>query len=201
MVDGGFRRWTDMVKIGFIVEGHCERAVLGSNAFQGYLSKTGILNVYDIQNAKGKGNLLNETATSLAQIIRDKGAEHIVVLRDMDSLPDVEAAKSEVIKAGDLTVCVAVQELEAWFLADSETISTIFKTNFFFDEPEQETDPFGTLNNLSRQFRQGRGIDDKRKFTNLMLANGFTIEKAARHPNCPSAQYFLSTLQTLASAN
>ncbi len=190
-----------MVKIGFIVEGHCEKAVLGSAAFQAYLKETGILSVREVQNAKGKDNLANETATSLAQIARDKGAEHTVVLRDMDSLADVEAAKNEVIQADDLSVCVAVQELEAWFLADSETISTVFKTNFFFDKPEQETDPFTTLNNLSRQFRQGRGIDDKRKFTNLMLANGFTIEKAARHPNCPSAQYFLSTLQTLASAN
>lgn len=33
MVDWRFRRWIDMVKIGFIVEGHCEKAVLGSDAF------------------------------------------------------------------------------------------------------------------------------------------------------------------------
>ena len=190
-----------MVKIGFIVEGHCEKAVLGSDAFQDYLSKTGILNVHDIQNAKGKSNLLNDTSKSLAQIIRDKGAQHILVLRDLDDLPNAETAKNEVIKADDISVCVAIRELEAWFLADSATISTIFKTSFFCEFPEHESDPLETLNKLSRQFRQGRGIDDKRKFTNLMLAHGFTIQQAARHPNCPSAAYFLSTLQTLASAN
>ena len=34
-----------------------------------------------------------------------------------------------------------------------------------------------------------------------MLKYGFTIENAANHPNCPSARYFLTKLQTLASAN
>jgi hypothetical protein len=190
-----------MVNVGFIVEGHCEKAVLGSAGFHVFLSKAGVTNVYDVQNVKGKDNLLTDTATSLAQILRDKGATHILVLRDLDDLPDRETAQKEVIRAIDLSVCVAVRELEAWFLADSDTLSAIFKTSFFFEHPEQESNPFETLNQLSRQFRQGRGIDDKRKFTNLMLANGFSIEKAAEHPNCPSARYFLTTLQTLASAN
>jgi hypothetical protein len=189
-----------MVKVGFIVEGHCEKAVLGSDAFQAYLSEIGILPVHEVLNARGKTNLLNDTATSQAQIIRDKGAGHIIVLRDLDNLPDLEAAEIEVIQADDLSVCVAVQELEAWFLADSATMSAVFKTDFFFEHPEQEHEPFETLKTLSRQYRQGRGINDKRQFTNLMLANGFTIQQAAEHPNCPSAQYFLTKLKTLASA-
>jgi Domain of unknown function (DUF4276) len=186
-----------MVKVGFIVEGHCEKAVLSSKAFQAYLSEIGILNMHEIQNARGKTNLLNDTAKSQAQIARDKGAEHIIVLRDLDNLPDLEAAESEVIQATDLLVCVAVQELEAWFLADSATISAVFKTDFFFDYPEKESKPSDTLDMLSRQYRQGRGIDDKRKFTNLMLAKGFTIQQAAQHPNCPSAKYFLTKLKNL----
>ena len=190
-----------MIKIGFIVEGHCEKAILGSESFQTYLSEIGILTVHEVLNARGKTNLLNDTARSRAQIIRDKGAEHIVVLRDLDNLPNLEAAEREVIQANDLSVCVAIQELESWFLADSATMSAVFKTNFFFEHPEHERKPFDTLNTLSRQYRQGRGINDKRQFTNLMLANGFTIEKAAQHPNCPSAQYFLTTLKTLALAN
>lgn len=189
-----------MVKVGFIVEGHCEKAVLGSESFQAYLSEIGILTVHEVQNARGKTNLLNDTATSQAQIVRDKGAEHIVVLRDLDDLPDLEAAEREVIQADDLLVCVAVQELESWFLADSSTMSAVFKTDFFFEYPEQEPKPSETLNTLSRQHRQGRGITDKRQFTNLMLANGFAIQQAAQHPNCPSAQYFLTKLKTLASA-
>lgn len=190
-----------MVRIGFIVEGHCEKAVLGSQAFQQTLTAMGLTNVSEVANAKGKYNLANDVATSLAQIIRDRGAEHIIVLRDLDDLPDLKSAEQEVIQANDVSVCVAVQELEAWFLADSATLSTVFKTDFSFDSPENESDPLTKLKEFSRQFRQGRGIDDKRQFTNLMLANGFSIERAAAHPNCPSARYFLSTLQTLASAN
>jgi hypothetical protein len=186
-----------MKKVGFIVEGHCERAVLGSLAFQGWLDVVGILHVGDVGNAKGKNNLGNEVASSLAQILRNKGAEHIILLRDLDELPNLEAAQQEVIQADDISLCVAVRELEAWFLADSGTLSAIFKTNFYFDYPEQEAKPLDTLNQLSRQYRNERGIDDKRKFTNLMIANGFTIQRAAEHPNCSSARYFLTKLQAL----
>ena len=190
-----------MMKVGFIVEGHCEQAVLNSLAFQDWLTVVGVLRVGAVGNAKGKNNLSNEVARSLAEILRSKGAEHIIILRDLDELLDLETAKQEVIQADDITLCVAVRELEAWFLADSGTLSTIFKTNFHFDHPEQEAKPLETLSRLSRRFRNDRGIDDKRKFTNLMIANGFSIQRAAEHPNCPSARYFLGKLQTLASAN
>jgi hypothetical protein len=75
-----------------------------------------------------------------------------------------------------------------------------FQINFHFDYPEQEVKPSETLKALYQQY-QNRGIADKRQFTNKMIANGFTIQRAAEHPNCPSARYFLTKLQGLATAN
>jgi hypothetical protein len=92
-----------MKKVGFIVEGHCEQAILNSGAFQDWLDVVGVLRAGDVGNAKGKNNLGNEVASSLAQILRDKGADHIVVLRDLDNLPDLEAAQQEVLQADDIS--------------------------------------------------------------------------------------------------
>ena len=189
-----------MVKIGFIVEGRCDKAVLNSPAFRKIVAGLSLWITGDIENAKGKNNLSGEKGDSYVNVLRDKGASHIVILRDLDELTDLEAAKQEVIRAGDISLCVAIRELEAWFLANSGTLSAIFKTNFYCEHPEQESNPKETLKILSQRFRNGRGIDDEVKFTNLMLANGFSIERAAAHPNCPSARYFLTKLQTIASA-
>jgi len=189
-----------MVKIGLLVEGHCEEMLLSSKAFKQFLTDCDLELVDRIINVRGKNNLNTTIARSQAQILRDQGAQWIVVLRDLDEMATAEDARKEVIDGNDILVCVAVKELEAWFLADSETLSVIFKTNFFCEFPELDAKPVDQLKRLSIQYRN-RGIDDKRKFTNLMLNAGFTVERAAEHPNCPSARYFLTTLQTLASAN
>ena len=156
--------------------------------------------VDEVINVKGKDNLNRPITESFAQILRDQGAEWIIVLRDLEDAPCITSIKAQTIQANDTKVFVAVRMLEAWYLADSETLSTIFQTNFEHPSPEQEENPAETLKSLYMQYRE-RGIDDKKKFTNLMLGRGFTIEKAAQHPNCPSANYFLTKLQTLASAN
>lgn len=134
------------------------------------------------------------------QLLRDAGAEWVIVLRDMDNADSFDAVKQEVYQASDIKACIAVQELEAWFLADSETLSILFDTDFIYDSPETVPKPFELLVTLRKQYT-GRGIGDKKIFARTMLGCGFTIEQAAQHPNCPSARYFLIKLQTLASAN
>jgi hypothetical protein len=185
-----------VVKVGFIVEGFCERIILKSAAFATYLGKQGIELVSDVVNLEGKGALNTARMQTQVQVLRDKGAEHIIVLRDLDDAPCFTSAKQEVFQAYDVKICIAVRELEAWYLADSQTLSTIFQRKFYFDEPEAEVKPIETLKRL-RQDYQGVGISDKKLFTKLMLREGFTIEQSAQHPNCSSARYFLNKLQNL----
>ena len=191
-----------MVKVGFIVEGGCEKIVLKAVEFQNYLQSQDIEQVGDVIDIDGKGNL-KQSSTRMdtqVQLLRDAGAEWVIVLRDMDNTDSFDAVKQEVYRASDVKTCVAVRELEAWFLADSETLSTLFQANFKHDSPETVLKPFELLVALRKQYTN-RGIGDKKVFARTMLANGFTTERAAQHPNCPSARYFLTKLQTLASAN
>ena len=191
-----------MVKVCFIVEGGCEKIVLKAVEFQTYLETQRIEQVGDVIDMDGKGNLKQSSTrmNTQVQLLRDAGAEWVIVLRDMDNAGSFDAVKQEVYQAPDVETCVAVQELEAWFLADSETLSVLLQTNFNHDSPETVLKPFELLVALRMQYT-GRGIGDKKVFARTMLATGFTIEQAARHPNCPSARYFLTKLQTLASAN
>jgi hypothetical protein len=191
-----------MVKIGFIVEGGCERIVLRSNAFTQFLQQHRIERVGDVIDLDGKGNLTiaSKRMETQVRLLRDLGASCVVVLRDLDDAPTHEVAKQQVYQAPDVVCCLAVKELEAWFLADSMTLSLLIEPDFFFEFPEEPLKPIDVLKELRQQHKQ-RGIGDKKGFASVMVNNGFTIEAAARHPNCPSAQYFLTTLQTLASAN
>ncbi len=191
-----------MVKIGFIVEGGSEKIILKSVEFQAYLRTQQIEQVGDVIDIDGKGNLRasSQRMNTQVQLLRDAGATWIVVLRDMDSAPSFTVVKNEVYQATDTATCIAVQALEAWFLADTQTLSSLFQTSFEHPSPEAVTNPVDQLNALRKQFT-GRGIGDKKAFARTMLSCGFTIERAAAHLNCPSARYFLTKLQTLASAN
>ena len=186
-----------MVKIGLIVEGFSERIVLKSSAFVSFLQNTGLELVGDVVNLEGKGELKTARMSTQVQLLRDQGAVRIFVLRDMDDAPCLTFVRQEVYQAADVKVCVAVKELEAWFLADSETLSTIFQQDFHFSLPEFEIKPLDTLKRLRLQ-HQKIGISDKKLFAKMMVREGFTIERAAAHPNCPSARYFLTKLTEFA---
>jgi hypothetical protein len=191
-----------VVKVGFIVEGASEKIILKANEFQAYLRSKSIERVGDVIDMNGKGNLKSSSQRMNAQVqlLRDEGANWIIVLRDMDNAGSFSIVKGEVYQALDTEVCIAVQELEAWFLADSKALSILFQSDFSYDSPETITKPFDLLATLRKQYT-GRGISDKKVFARTMLGCGFTIENAAQHPNCLSAHYFLTKLQTLASAN
>jgi hypothetical protein len=197
-----------MVKIGIIVEGDGDKLVLDSPAFQAFLAENKLELASDVINLRGKSNLKpkKENVQDSVQILFDQGAEWIIILRDMDDASSFEAVVSEVFQAPSVKLCLAVKEFEAWFLADSVVLKTLLKLDHFeYSTPEEPLKPGKVIADLFLQ-HTGRGIGwdktgAKLKLANRMIRNGFTIEAAARHPNCSSAQYFLTTLTTLATAN
>lgn len=186
------------MKIGIIVEGFCERIILKSPAFLNFLQLNDLKITGDVVNLEGKGQLNTRRMETQAQVLRDKGAEWIFVLRDKDNAPCFTSVKQEVYQATDVKICVAVNEIEAWFLADSETLSAIFRQHFHFKLPESERKPYERLKELFVKNQHYR-IPDKKIFTSKMVNQGFTVERAAAHPNCPSARYFLQKLTELQS--
>ncbi len=182
-----------------MVEGATERLIIKSAAFQEMLRRMGLQTVNEVIDVRGRMNLLSEKTNGIRQVLQQSGAERLVVLTDKEDTTCYSSLKTMINTPADL-IAIANRTIEAWFLADSQTLSALFQTNFYCESPEAVLNPIDALKAYRQEFR-GMGIGDKKTFARIMLNNGFTVENAAQHPNCPSARYFLTKLQTLASAN
>jgi len=190
-----------VVKLGIICEGETEPIILDTPSFRTFIAQFDI-ELVAVTQAGGKKEYEAERIDKHRKILLDKGAEHIFVLVDLDRDTCITLTKEAISQHADQTVIVAVKEFENWYLADSEALSQFTGTTESILFPEQDNDPVTTIVNLgleSQRFRRFR--KSKVLLANAMKSNGFTVENAARHPNCSSANYFLNKLQTLASAN
>ncbi len=193
-----------MVKIGFICEGETEKLVVDSDAFQEILVSFKLDFVGSV-NADGNGNLLPKNIIPHTKTLERLGAEITIILTDLDEDACITKTKerihpNELAEEGifqNQIILVSVKQIEAWFLADSKTLSKLFKSNFEFSNPEEEQNPFQTLKNLFVE-KTSRGIGSfKPKFARKMLNNGFSIVHASQHSSCESARYFLNKLKGL----
>lgn len=189
-----------MVNVGFICEGDTEVKIVKSDAFQLLLAQLSLRCIFPIEDADGNGNLLPHNILPKRSTLEKAGADTIFILTDLDSDSSIVNTRERIGEYPNQQIIVAVQEAEAWFLADSSTLSMLLRKSIYFDYPEQEVEPFETIRQLFLE-ETGRGVGTKPILTRRMLKYGFTIENAAQHPNCSSATYFLTKLQTLASAN
>ena len=190
-----------MVKIGFICEGKTEKKVIESDSFQQWLSQNGFDCSLPVIDAKGNGNLLPNRIEALRQELLNRNVKKIVVLTDLDVDKCISLTRQRITERDNQLIVVAVKQIESWFLGDTPTLQFLFNdSSFTFDQPEQEPDPFLKLQQLLL-IKTNRGVGSKNILVSRMLKYGFTIENAAKHPNCPSAHYFLTKLQTLALAN
>lgn len=195
-----------MVKAGFIGEGDCEKILLSSPEFRNFLAGFEIEPVNEVINAGGRNKLFHAAkdfsriqprVDSWLNILQDKGAEKIFILVDIDEFPCITEFKPNIYRRTNDVVIVAKKALEAWYLSDIDTLRKYLQANVpFVTEPEAIMDPFQHLNELSIQFR-GRGITDKKILTRQMIKLGFSLPRAADHPHCSSARYFLQKLNDL----
>ena len=189
-----------MVKVGFICEGDTERKIIESAPFQQTLTGFGITCIKPIEDADGNGNLLPHNIEPIRTKLFKAGADIIFVLTDLDKDADISTTKGRISELPNQVIIIAVRAVEAWFLADSLLLSELTSTPVHVDYPEYEEHPFETIRQLFLD-QTGRGVGTKPILARRMLKYGFSIENAAKHPNCLSAQYFLTKLQNLASAN
>lgn len=187
-----------MVNVGFICEGYTELFILKSEKFQRLLGELSIHSV-GILNSEGNGNLLPGNIEKHSKILQADGAETIVILTDLDEDQCVSKTKARIGIRDGQHIVIAVKQIEAWFLADTETMKSIMKGNFFFQVPEIESVPFETIHKIYfDKFLKGFvGQGDKKKLARKMLDAGFSVQNAAAHPNCSSARYFLDKLKKI----
>ncbi|WP_338876617.1 hypothetical protein WBJ53_13265 [Spirosoma sp. SC4-14] len=164
------------------------------------LQKAGLQCIFPVEDADGNGNLLPHNLGEKRETLKKAGADAVVILTDLDEDSCITRTRQRIGDFPNQHIIVAIREAEAWFLADSATLSALLGKTAYFEYPEQEPEPFETIRRLFLK-ETGRGVGTKPILARRMLKYGFTVEKAAQHPNCPSAHYFLTKLQTIASAN
>lgn len=185
-----------MVKLGIICEGETEVLHFDTPSFRQFLQGLN-LELVGVTETGSKTQYFENRLSKYRQILLDRGAEKILVLVDLDRDACITFTKQAIPGFDDQFVVVAVKEFENWYLADSEALNKMLGHVVNIGNPEQEENAEKLIVKL-----RGKGFGhSKPRLANAMKNAGFTVENAARHPNCPSAQYFLTKLQTLASAN
>jgi len=188
-----------MVKIGIICEGETEQVLFLSEKFKQILASKQII-LLNVIDAKGSGNLLPHNIIQYLQILETQGAEKILIITDLDNDKCITLTKQRVAVRPQDIVIIAVRQIEAWFLACTETMRKFLNHDTFeFASPEDESQPFETINQLLVA-NTGRGVGKKAsgkvKLVTYLLNAGLDIFQAASHPNCPSATYFINKLNT-----
>lgn len=191
-----------MVKrIGFICEGESEKIIIESKAFQNFLIQNGF-DCAKVVDAVGNGSLLPKNIKNHLLTMERYKADVIVVLTDLDEDRCITLTK-ERIKPDlpeNVIIIVSVKAIESWFLADSSTMSAITKKNFFYEFPEKtDSKPIDAINDVFKEeLKRGIGRSGKPRLARYFINQGFDVNNAAQHPNCPSAKYFINKIQELA---
>ena len=191
-----------MVKLGFILEGDTEKKIIRSQKFNEFLKKNNLEALPTLLPTKGKmgKDVFKNSAKidSFVDILKEKGAEHIFVIRDLEDLECIVLAREE-INSDKVHKIVIEKTVESWFLADTSTLNKLFLSEEILIElPEKLKNPFSKLKEISIE-KTNRGTGDKLIFASKMLKNGFSIEQASDHPNCDSAKYFIKKLKSLSN--
>jgi hypothetical protein len=182
-----------MVKIGFICEGETEKIIVDSVDFKNILTLHNLQLVNAI-DATGNGNLLPKNIMPFIESLKDDGAEKIFILTDLDKDVCITKTKERINAPESVIIIISVKQIEAWFLADSISLSKIFAKEFYYDFPEDENYPREKLREIFMN-ETGRGFGDgKPRFAKWMVKEGFSVSNAANHPNCNSAKYLLHKL-------
>jgi hypothetical protein len=185
-----------VVNLGIICEGETELIHFNGPAFNQLLKSLDI-NLVGVVETGSKTQYFADRLSKHRQILLDKGAQKIIALVDLDRDSCITFTKQSIPQFENQLIIVAVKEFENWYLADTAALSNLLGRDTIVDLPEEENEAEKAIVRL-----RGKGFgNSKPRLANAMHRNGFTIENAARHPSCPSACYFLTKLQTLASAN
>lgn len=187
-----------MKTIGFICEGETEALIVKSDAFSNLLLQNNLKKVEPVIDAGGIDKL-KKYIVKHTQVLKGKNASTILVFADLEQLPCFTERKKHIGLSKDYEFTISKRKTEAWFLASSKLLSAAFKKNFEFELPENESAPEKTLQKLFVEHIE-RGLGpSKALIAKRMLNNGFSIEEAANHPNCPSAKYFIDKLKMISS--
>lgn len=182
-----------MVRLGILCEGESETYILKSDLFQNWLQENDI-DLVEIRIVKSKNQYWEDRLESHISILQDLDVDQILIMVDLDEDACITETKNKIVVGENQHIVVSVKEFENWYLADNVAVSKLIGRSVKIDYPEND-DAVGTI----IQLNNGRGFGgSKPRLAMKMRNNGFSIQNAAKHPNCSSATYFLSKLEQIA---
>ncbi len=196
-----------MVKVGFVVEGISDKKLIESTSFKEWAKQECGLEILDeVVNAGGNGNMCTQKIEIYIQkLIVQAQPDKIVVLVDLDPedcAPCITERKKMIANKNIDLVVIACKAMESWFLADTQAMRKwLDNVNFYENKPEEtKTMPWEYLKELGIKYK-GRGPGSKVRCARMFLNQyAFEVKRAAKHPNCPSARYFVDKLCALGKA-
>ena len=192
-----------MVTVGFVVEGASEKRLVESELFRKWLREDCNLEVVDpVVDAAGNGNMCSRNIETFVKNLRTSANPNkVVVLADLDPdtcAPCVQKRKEIIGCQGIDLVVIAKKAMESWFLADTKAMRQWLGDDAFCEtHPETLAEmPWDRLKDL--RTKQGRGPGSKLSFARKFIRDHrFDVRRAAGHPHCPSARYFVERLCAL----
>nr|WP_312326939.1 hypothetical protein [Acinetobacter oleivorans] len=189
-----------MVKLGFIVEGETEKIICESESFKSWLLSLNIELILPVIDAKGGGNLLPNNIETLVEILKGKFVDHIVVLTDIESEPNIITVKNRIMTSELHDVFVTLKAVESWFLASTPALRSWLKeADYYIDNPEDLSIlPWDKLKEITKELgKEGPG-PSKPLFAKKMIEKfGFNILDVLAHEKCNSVKYMKRKLENI----
>ncbi len=191
-----------MVTVGFVVEGPSDEMLVNSKSFRDWLREDCGLVVSSTVNAGGNGQMCSSEITAFVRRLRrTANPDRVVVLADLDPelcAPCITKRKERIGQESIDLILIARKAMESWFLADTEAMRR-WTGDHVFREPRPEAPPGMPRDRLKEIGRHtGRGPGGKIRFARKFIRDhGFDVRRAAEHPACPSARYFVERLCAL----
>jgi len=193
-----------VVKIGFVVEGDSEKLFIESDNFRNWAVQYQIEIVMPVINAGGGGNLCPRNIEKYIEAcLSQTKPDKLVILTDLECDPCITQVKQRIDNERVTKIFIARKAIEAWFLADTEAMRSWLENPEFSENfPEQTVKmPWERLREVGKTYhKRKRGVGDSKPIFVRKLINTFhfSIERAAAHPQCQSAKYFLEKLKEIA---
>lgn len=187
-----------MVNVVFIVEGKVEQIFVDFLYKSQWLSKKNINKIGPTIDVKGGGNLCPKNMQTFVEQALTYNPDKIFILTDLECDPCIEKTKKRLGTCDMCIVVIAKKAIEAWFLADSDLLSSLTNnkiTKFEYPEITDEM-PYETFKSLLVE-HTSRGTGSKVTFVRKIIKSGFSIEKSASHENCLSARYFIDKITAI----
>jgi hypothetical protein len=189
-----------MVTIGFVVEGDSDKFLPESQLFRDWLREEFDFEVIDpVVNAGGNGNMCNRKISLYVDRLRiQANPDKVVVLADLDPdecAPCIDERRKIIGQQGIDLVIIARKAIESWFLADTEAMRRWSGDEDFHESQPEATKgmPWDRLKEIG--YARGRGPGSKIAFARKFIRDHqFHVKRAASHPNCLSARYFVEKL-------